>query len=164
MIPVKVLIAQHLLDVHEGGNWTEVSLKEILVDVDFIEASLLTPASPNTIASLLSHISFWNRVMVERIAGIEVEVPVSNGYDAKVLSSEAEWTTLKNDNTNSSLELANAILKIDEQKLLQEILPGRPTMYKSLQGSVEHVHYHLGQMVIIKNLAKQIKQNASFIT
>ena len=148
------LIAQHLIDVHEGNNWTEVDITTTLQDVNLKEAITRTQASPNTIASLLHHITFWNRVMVQRAQGTAVQINDANGYDHPPLNAEADWQNLKSDNIQSAHELATAIRQFDEAKLLEPILPNYSTAYKNLQGSVEHVHYHLGQIVILKKLIR----------
>ena len=153
MMEITALIAQHLLAVHTGNNWTEVDLSGILEDVTAEEALTVTAASPNTIASLLHHITYWNRLMIRRIKGVETAIPASNGYD---IPANMNWLDLKDDNIASAHELAAAIREFDASKLVQPILPGYSTAYKNLQGTVEHVHYHLGQIVIIKKLLRQL--------
>lgn len=148
------LIAQHLLEVHEGNNWTEVDVTQTLRDVTMKEATYKTIASPNTIAALLQHLTFWNRVIVKRINGIAVAEPADNGYFVPELLDEADWQQLKADNLKSAHELAAAIRQFDVDALEQPILPEHSTAYRNLQGSVEHVHYHLGQMVILKKLIR----------
>jgi hypothetical protein len=148
------LIAQHLLEVHEGNNWTEVDVTQTLQDVTIKEATYRTIASPNTIAALLQHLTFWNRVIVKRINGIRVAEPEDNGYFVPDLLDEADWQRLKADNLKSAHELAEAIRQFNVDALEQPILPEHSTAYRNLQGSVEHVHYHLGQMVILKKLVR----------
>ncbi|MDQ2752730.1 MAG: DinB family protein [Bacteroidota bacterium] len=148
------LIAQHLLDVHEGNNWTEVSLADVLKDTTLEEATTLTSASPNTIASLLHHITYWNRAMVQRIAGNNVMIDEYNGFDLPELITEDDWLQLQVDNNLSSHELAVAILNFDNAKLEEPLVNGGSSAYKNMQGAVEHVHYHLGQMMILKKLVK----------
>lgn len=152
MMEITALIAQHLLDVHLGDNWTDVNLTDTLKDVTAAEALVVTDASPNTIASLLHHISYWNRHMIGRMNGYEAAIPAANGYDLPV---DLDWEQLKADNAASAQELAAAIRAFDPARLAQPILPGFSTAYKNLQGTVEHVHYHLGQIVIIKKLLKK---------
>lgn len=151
------LIAQHLIDVHEGNNWTDVSIADTLKDVTAEEAAVITQASPNTIASLLHHITFWNRLMIKRMQGIDIYVDEKNGYDAPSIKTEADWQQLQVDNNLSAHELAAAIAGFDENLLPESLVLGGSSAYKNLQGTVEHVHYHLGQMVIIKKLIKATK-------
>ena len=148
------LIAQNIIDAHEGGNWTEVNVKTTLQDILVNEAISETVASTNTIATLLHHLTYWNRVMIQRINGIAVIVPDSNGFDMPAIQTEAEWNLLKEDNIHSAHELASAIIGFDENLLIFPILPEHASAYKNLQGSCEHVHYHLGQIVILKKLVR----------
>lgn len=145
-------IAQHLLDVYTGGNWTEVSMAQTLSDIHWQEATKLTPGSPNTIAALVHHLSYWNRVMIERINGNAPVIPEVNGFDVGTISNEAEWKKLIRDLLITGSELAIAIKDFDEDRLEEPVAEGLSTSYKNLQGTVEHVHYHLGQIVILKHL------------
>lgn len=160
---IQNLIAEHVLAVHEGNNWTEVDLTNTLKDVTLAEATTQTKASPNTIAALLHHLSYWNRVMVQRINNMNVAVPDANGFDVQILQNEQDWYLLKKDNLKSAHELAEAIQNFDENQLPQPILKGYPSAYKSLHGSVEHIHYHLGQIVILKNLIRADKNSNSYL-
>ena len=150
---ITALIAQHLLDVHIGNNWTDVNLSGTLVDVTAQEALTVSPASPNTIAALVHHITYWNRHMIGRMSGVEAAIPTANGFD---LPFPLDWQQLKDDNISSAHELATAIREFDITRLEQPILPGFSSAYKNLQGTVEHVHYHLGQIVIIKKLLRRL--------
>jgi hypothetical protein len=154
-------IAQHLLEVQEGGNWTEVDLAHTLKDVTRAEATTLTAASPNTIAALLHHLTFWNRVMARRIEGLPTEIGPANGFDNPVLNTEADWKKLQADNIESAHELAVAIRRVEAAALTTPILPNYSSTYKNLQGTVEHVHYHLGQIVLLKNLIRNQQVHAS---
>ena len=152
------LIAQHLIDAHEGNNWTEVSIADTLKDVTAEEAATLTKASPNTIASLLHHITFWNRVMIQRMQGINVKIDAHNGYHVPSLQTEEDWLQLKVENNISSHELAAAMSGFDEAKLSEPLVAGGSSAYKNFQGAVEHIHYHIGQMVILKKLIRAASQ------
>ena len=148
------LIAQHLLDVYEGNNWTDVCLAGVLKDVTLQEATALTSASPNTLASILHHLAFWNRVMVQRIKGDYVHINEQNGFNLPPLQTEEDWVQLQVDGNVSAHQLAIAILNFDDSKLQEPLTSGGASAYKNMQGAVEHVHYHLGQMMILKKLVK----------
>ena len=145
-------IAQHLLDVHEGGNWTEVDIASTLKDVTLGEALTITPASRNSIASILYHITYYNIVVRKRLDGIGTEIPESNGFDMPPVTTDGEWEQLKHYNITSAHELAAKMREVDETKLHEPIIEGQSTFYKNMQGCVEHIHYHLGQIVLLRNL------------
>ena len=65
----------------EGGNWTEVNLKETLSDVDYREATTATRATFNTIAALVHHLTFYNSVVISRLSGEDPEITAANGFD-----------------------------------------------------------------------------------
>lgn len=148
------LIAQHLIQVHEGGNWTEIDITSTLKDVSLDEAVLRTIASPNTIAALLHHITFWNLEVMRRAKGIKTQVDESNGFNYPALNTEADWLQLKEDNIQSAHQLAAAIRQFDEATLFKPMEVHTSSAYKNFQGLVEHAHYHLGQMVILKKLIR----------
>lgn len=151
-------IAQHLLDVYTGGNWTEVSLAQTIAGISLQEAVTVTPASPNSIAAIIHHLDFWNRVMIQRLQGIQPEIPEANGFDVPVLNTDADWKRLVKATLASASELAVAISHTEDSQLEQPIVGGSASVYKNVQGTVEHIHYHLGQIVILKKLAAKSSQ------
>lgn len=144
------LIATHLMDVHNGNNWTDVNLSNTLKETSWQQAQQVTPISKNTIAAIVHHISFWNRAVAERASGKKPVIGDDNGFNVHAMQSEQDWENLKADNIRSAEELADAIRQMDTDKLYTAILPDHSTAYKNFQGQVEHVHYHLGQIVMLK--------------
>lgn len=147
-------IAQHVLDVHKGDNWTEVNIQNTLQDVSLREATTVTPASPNSIAMLLHHLTFYNEIVLQRLLDIYTPIPQSNGFDMPALQSEEEWRQLQYKNLQSAHALADGILQFPAGRLFELTANGKTTFYKNLHGIAEHAHYHLGQMVILKKLIR----------
>lgn len=148
------LIARHIVEVFEGGNWTEVSLKDVLNNVDYREATTVTKASYNTIAALLHHLSFYNDIVSMRLMGINPEIDEVNGFNVPAIKNEYDWQQLKDAAFASVHNLADKISKFPEERLSEETVPGLSTYYKTFHGIAEHAHYHVGQMFFIKRLAK----------
>jgi hypothetical protein len=57
-------IAKHFKDVHFGGNWTSVDLKQTLADVTWQQATTKV-YSFNTIAALVYHINYYVSVVTK---------------------------------------------------------------------------------------------------
>jgi len=91
---------------------------------------------------------------LKRLQGNEPAINDANGFDMPPLKDEAAWQELKQKNIASAVALAEAIQNIPDEKLFEPILPGYSQTYKSLHGIAEHAHYHLGQMVLLKNLIR----------
>lgn len=149
------LIAAHIRQVYEGNNWTEVCIADTIGNISFQQAQQRTAGSPNTIASLLHHLYYWNEIMVQRMQGKNPRVLQTNGFDVEELKSEEDWLALKEKAHDSFIQLAKAVKDFPEYKLDETYAEGKSTFYKNLQGTAEHAHYHLGQMVIIKKLLEQ---------
>ena len=147
-------IAQHIIDVHVGDNWTDVNIKNTLQNISLKEAVTVTNSSANTIAALLHHITFYNEVVLERLKGNTPIISNANGFDVPVLTKENDWMELQEKNYQSAQNLAEAVKQFPEEKLFEPVIANSSTVYKTLHGVIEHTHYHLGQIVIIKNLVK----------
>jgi len=61
-------IAKHFRDVHFGGNWTSVNLKETLTDVTWQQATTKI-YSLNTIATLVFHINYYISAVTKVLQG-----------------------------------------------------------------------------------------------
>lgn len=147
-------IARHVLDVHIGGNWTEADIKETLKDVTWKEAVTVTIASPNSIAMLLHHLTFYNEVVLQRLLDIYEPIPDTNGFDVPHIITEDAWLQLKHKNLQSAHALAEGVLQFPEERLFELTANGKTTFYDNLHGIAEHAHYHLGQIVILKRLVR----------
>lgn len=148
-------IAQHLTEVYEGGNWTEVNIKDTLADVGYKEALAVTNASDNTIASLIHHLGFYNGVVIQRLSGTDPVINESNGFGIPAIKDETAWQKVKDDNMKSARQLASLVRELPEEKLFELTAAGLSTYYKTLHGLIEHAHYHLGQVVLLKKLIRQ---------
>jgi uncharacterized damage-inducible protein DinB len=147
------LLAQHITDVYKGNNWTDVNINETIKNIDWKQAQQQTEASPNTIASLLHHLYYWNGIISKRMDGETPVIPEENGFDVPYLNSEEEWNALKEKTHQSFIQLAEKVKNFPEEKLMNNYSPEiNSTIYRNIQGLVEHAHYHLGQIVILKNI------------
>lgn len=150
-------IALHLLDVHFGENWTDVWITKVLDDINWKEAVQPTAGSPNTIASLLHHITYYNKVIQQRLQGTDPAIDERNGFNPPPIHDFHDWVMLKTENLQSATDLAEMIRQLPDESLHEPIggLPGASSRYRQLHGTVEHAHYHLGQIVILKNLLRK---------
>ncbi len=151
------LIAQHMKEIYEGNNWTDVSIIETIKNVSWQQAQQKTIGSANSIASLLHHMFYWNGIMMQRLKGSNPSVPETNGFSVGEFNNENDWQKLKEKTHESFIQLASMIEHFPEEKLEETYAEGKSTYYKNFQGIVEHAHYHLGQMVIIKKLINGMK-------
>jgi uncharacterized damage-inducible protein DinB len=152
-------LAKHLREVHFGGNWTSVNLKETLADVNWQQAT--TPVySFNTIATLVYHMNYYISAVLKVLQGVPLESKDKLSFTHPPIESQDDWQKLLDKTWVEAEAFAALIEKLPESKLWETFLIEKyGSYYRNLQGIIEHAHYHLGQIVLIKKLLLQTKDS-----
>lgn len=145
-------LAKHLRDVHFGGNWTWVNLKSTLSDVTWQQA--ITPVKDlNTIATLLFHVNYFVGVQIKVLQGGPLEGNDKLSFAHPPIRSQADWEAMLEQAWAEAEALAQLIEQLPEAQLWAVFCEDKyGNYYRNLQGLIEHTHYHLGQMTLIKKL------------
>ncbi|WP_341906977.1 DUF1572 domain-containing protein [Fluviicola taffensis] len=148
-------MAKQLRDVHFGGNWTTTDLKTTLSDVSWKEA-LTQVYSLNSIAALSFHMTYYVEVLITVLEEHKLVGKDELSWNLPAIESQEAWENLQK---NAWLKAEKAALMIEElpdERLTEDFIdPKYGTMYRNIAGIVEHMHYHLGQITIIKKLLVQ---------
>jgi len=149
---LSIEIANHFRQVHFGGNWTSVNLKQTLVGVDWQQATA-KPDPLNTIAALVYHINYYVIAIINVLQDRPIAAHDKFSFDLPPIQSQQDWEKLVNKTFDDAETLARLVEQLPDSKL-EEIFVGEKygTYYRNLQGIIEHTHYHLGQIVVIKKL------------
>ena len=148
-------IAKHFRDVHFGGNWTSVNLKETLADVNWQQATTKI-YSLNTIATLVFHINYYISAVTKVLQGEPLTAHDKYSFDLPPIESQEDWEKLLNKTWSDEETFVKLIEQLPESKLgdiFSEEKYGN--YYRNIHGIVEHTHYHLGQIVLIKKILLQ---------
>jgi len=148
-------IAKHLRDVHFGGNWTSVNLKDSLADITWQQATTQV-YSFNTIAALVYHMNYFVSAVLKVLQGGPLDAHDKYSFDVPSISSEEDWEKLLNKTWADAETFVNLIEQLPDNKL-GEIFSNEKygSYYRNLQGIIEHNHYHLGQIVLMKKILFQ---------
>jgi len=145
-------LAKHFRDVHFGGNWTDVNLKDILKDVTW-EQAITKIHDLNTIAVLVFHINYYVQPILNGIHGKPLDASDKFSFDLPPIQSDEDWQNLVQKALTDAENLAHAIENIDESILFKDFSdPKYGSFYRNFLGIIEHTHYHLGQISLIKKL------------
>jgi hypothetical protein len=148
-------LAQHFRDVHFGGNWTFVNLKDSLADVTWQEATTKLHDC-NTIAILLFHINYYVNPVLKVLQGEPLNASDKYSFDCPPITSQEDWEKLVQKVLDEVELFAQEIEKLDELKLFDVFSEEKYGNYfRNLLGIIEHTHYHLGQISLIKKLIRQ---------
>ncbi|ASZ13306.1 DinB family protein [Chitinophaga pendula] len=148
-------IAKHFRDVHTGGNWTSVNLKDTLTGISWQQATTRVH-NLNTIAVLVFHINYYVDAVLKVLKGQPLEANDKFSFDLPPINSEAEWQQLVQKALQDAAAFSAEIEKLEEQRLLTDFAdPKYGNYYRNITGIVEHTHYHLGQIVLIKKILNE---------
>lgn len=148
-------IAKHLRDVYSGGNYAGVNLKDVLADVDWKTATTKVH-SFNTIVALVYHINYYVAAVSKVLQGEQLNASDKFSYDHPQIQSEKEWKKFLDKFWSDAENFADLVEQLPGNKFLEPFLDGKyGTYYRNIVGVIEHTHYHLGQIVLIKKLLSQ---------
>jgi uncharacterized damage-inducible protein DinB len=145
-------LSKHLREVFLGGNWTAVNLKDELSDVSWQQA-VTKVHNLNTIAKLVFHIHYYINPLLGVLKGGPLIGSDKFSFDVPVIDNSLAWNEMIEKVMEDALMLSSEIEKLDESRLFEEFAgPNYGNTYRNILGLIEHTHYHLGQIVLVKKI------------
>ena len=145
-------LAKHFREVFFGGNWTDVNLKQTLEGISWQQVTTKV-YSLNTIAALVYHINYYVAAVLSVLQGGSLNASDKYSFDLPPIQSEKDWEVLLNKFWHDAENFAKHVEQFPEEKLWDDFSEGKYGNYlRNIQGLIEHTHYHLGQIVLIKKM------------
>lgn len=155
MMTLSKQIAKNFRDVFFGGNWTAVNLKDTLQGVTRDQA-VAKIYDLNTIAMLVFHINYYVDVVLKVLYGEALNASDKFSFNLEPIKSEEDWQKLVSKTMTQAEQFATEIGKWDDSKFFEDFTnPKYGNNYRNIVGIIEHTHYHLGQIVLIKKILAQ---------
>lgn len=147
-------ISKHLGEVFFGGNWTCVNLKEKLADVTWQEA-VTKVHDLNTIAALTYHTGYYITAVLKVLQGGPLDAHDKYSYEHPPINNQEDWNLLLN-KTWTEAKLVIALVEQMPEERMGETMADEKygSYYRNLQGIIEHTHYHLGQISLVKKMIR----------
>ena len=146
------LLAKHLREVYFGGNWTWVNFKEQSADITWQQATQKIH-SFNTIAALVFHMNYYVAAAIRVLQGQPLDASDKFSFNHPPIASDADWQSLLDASFQDAETLASLLEQLPEEKLWDTFVDEKyGNYYRTIQGTIEHTHYHLGQITLIKKL------------
>ncbi|MGL5112687.1 MAG: DUF1572 domain-containing protein [Flavobacterium sp.] len=143
-------IALHVKQVYFGGNWTTANFKDELADVTWQEANFALKDG-NSMAKLLFHCNYYIKGLIPVLEGGTLDIKDKFSFNTPEISCEGDWEDLKNHSWEDVSLLASLIEQLPDQCLFDDFVESKyGNYYRNLTGIIEHCHYHLGQIVLLK--------------
>jgi hypothetical protein len=154
-------IAKQFRDVYFGGNWTASNLKDNLADITWQQATTKV-YSFNTVATLVYHMNYYVSAVLKVLQGEPLNAHDKFSFDHPPILNQEDWERLLDKTWTDAGNFASLIEQLPEHKLLEifsDIKYGN--YYRNIHGIIEHIHYHLGQIVLIKKILLHTNENTS---
>ena len=154
-------IARHFRAMVFGGNSTGVCLKDVLEDVNWLQATT-SVHKLNTIATLVFHIHYYIIAVKDVLQGKPLNAHDKYSFDAPPLSSESQWQQMLL-KVYADVEAVTLLIEaLPEEQLGQDfVLEKYGNYYRNLHGVIEHSHYHMGQISLIKKILTRKAQDGN---
>lgn len=147
-------IAKHLREVYTGCNFTGVNIKDTLNDINWLQA-IEKFQDLNTISVLVFHINYYVSVVLNVLEGNSLDGNDNLSFDIQPITCEEDWNNLVTKTMAQAEQLASKIESLEEIKLFDIFEdPKYGNYFRNLFGIIEHTHYHLGQISLIKKIIK----------
>lgn len=149
--------AKHLHDIHFGGNWTTTNLKDVLSDINWEEATTQIDDF-NSIAELTFHVNYFVRTLLDVLEGKPLTSKDEFSFDCPVISSKEGWKAIQDKVWNEANKTVTLIEDLSLEQLKLDFVDQKyGSYYRNIHGVIEHMHYHLGQIIILKKLIRKTK-------
>jgi hypothetical protein len=152
-------LSQHLKHVYFGGNWTGSNYKSVLENTDWKMATQ-SIADYNSIALLVYHTSYYVGVQLDVLQGKSLNAKDEYSFLLPDIQSEEDWQELLQSVWKNAEELAQLILQLPDSQLNEYFVDEKyGTWYRNIAGMIEHLHYHLGQIVFMKKMLNTVNSS-----
>jgi uncharacterized damage-inducible protein DinB len=150
-------IAKRIKEVFFGNNWTAVNLNDTLKDISWEEATTKI-YNCNTIAILVFHIGYYVNGVLKVLEGGSLDIKDKFSFDCPEIKKESDWKALVNRVLNDAEVFVAKVEKLEAATIEATFEDDKyGNYYRNLNGIVEHSHYHLGQIALLKKIIKAKK-------
>lgn len=145
-------LAKHLRDIHFGGNWTCANLKDTLKDITWQQATTEVHGL-NTIATLVNHITYYVNAQLEVMQGKPLNAKNELSFAHPPIQSQQDWENFLAPIWTNAEQLIQLIEQLPDSILVEHFTHEKyGNYYRNIQGNIEHMHYHLGQIALLKKI------------
>ena len=147
--------AKHFREVYFGGNWTVSCMKDNLKNITWKQATAKAE-DLNTIATLVFHTNYFVKALLRVLRGEALNTNDKFSFDHPAINSEDDWIKMMKEIFEDAENAAKLIEQLPESKLFENFTdPKYGNYYRNIHGIIEHTHYHLGQIALVKRLLER---------
>lgn len=144
-----------LQNAYDGASWHGSSIMEILNDITPDQA-FHSSKHIHRICELVQHIIAWRIFAIMRIEGdTQYEVSQNENWKEFKTMDEHTWDEIKQDLDDCQQKLINALQKVNDDRLNEEVEGKAYDYYTLVHGVIQHDLYHLGEIALLARETSQ---------
>ena len=153
-------LANRFREVLLNGKWiANTNYKEQLADVTWEQATHKI-GSLNTIAALTFHINYYIAGVADFFENGSLVIRDKYSFDMPPVQSKDDWEKLMNELLTNSERFAKHVESMSAEQLEAIFVHEKYGTYRrSIEGTIEHSYYHLGQISLIKKMILEQNEN-----
>lgn len=151
-------IVDQLQRTFAGDAWHGPAVMQILDGITATQAAACPANGAHSIWEIAFHIAAWEGAVRTRLHGEHGELSAAENWPAVTDTGEQAWEETKAKLKQVHQELSDAVAELDESRLDQPIVAGRPSVYITLQGVIQHSLYHAGQIALLRRLTTEVER------
>ncbi len=145
--------AKRLAEQHEraysGPAWSGPAVVEVLKGVNAHKAFARPIERAHSIVEIVLHLATWEDAVARRLGGEDARPTDAEDWPAPGQPGEAAWKRALSNLEGRFHALQKAIAALPEDRL-EANPPGQEyTNYVMVQGAIQHLFYHAGQIAVL---------------
>lgn len=154
-------LAKRFREVILNGTWVaNTNYQHQLTGLDWKIATAQVN-SLNTIAVLAQHIHYYINGVKNVFNGGGLEIKDKYSFDFPPITSQEEWDRFLTRFFTDAEEFASLVEQMPDEKLKEMFVDEKYGTYqRNIDGMIEHSYYHLGQIVLIKKILLNERQES----
>ncbi|GAB3413819.1 DinB family protein [Niabella aquatica] len=151
-------LAQQFTDVHQTKDWVSTtSLKLQLSDVSWEEANKKI-GNHNSIAVLAFHLNYYISGINRVLEGNPLDIKDKFSFDAPKIANDESWQTLLKKLDDDAARFSALVGQKPQEYWEQPFANlNYGSNYHNINAMIQHIYYHLGQIVLLKKLLRDKK-------
>jgi uncharacterized damage-inducible protein DinB len=149
-------LAKHFREFYFGGNWTASSVQKTLDGINWEQATTKVETL-HTIATLTYHIHYYVKGALQVFKGGTLDIKDKFSFAHPPIESESDWQRMQTLMWQEGEDFAQAVERMDDDILNEHFTDEKYGSYfRNVLGIIEHGHYHLGQIAMLKKILSSV--------
>lgn len=143
-------LALQVEQVYFGGNWSVSSVFEQIEPLSFLQSQGRLPKS-HSIFELFYHLHYFVNAQLDVLQNKPLTAKDSESFNVPLISSDEAWNAYKQEVWKDARAYIQSIQSKPDGFWNEHFVDVKYGIwYRNVSGCIEHIHYHLGQIALIR--------------